>query len=98
MDDVINETIMSATVEASKNMAEAMTLGFDNCKQEGSPLTFNQQLHMQQAAIFTFRDYEKTLRKVVNMILLIDEFAQDEDIESIEDMVKKAAQNNKEEA
>lgn len=71
MDRMLEEIVISATVQSSATIAEALTLGFENCTAEECPLTFNQQMHIQQAALFIFREYEEKLRQHTKMIAAI---------------------------
>lgn len=71
MTAIIDEIAISATVQASATISEGITLALDNCKGEGRPLTFCQQMDVQQAFMFTFREYEDLLRKQISAILAI---------------------------
>lgn len=71
MTTILNEIAISATVQASATIAEALSLAFDNCMEEGRPLSFTQRMDIQHAFLFVFREYEDLLRKQIGTILTV---------------------------
>ena len=78
MERVLNEIVMSATIQASHTVSETLSLAFDNCTENGCALSYVQKDHITQAALYVFREFEGHMRHQVDMTMGLADLAEND--------------------
>ena len=85
--NILGEQFISeATILAFSMMSEGFLLGIDSCRDNGKDLSDIQKIEMLQCINYVFRNYEKTLREHVLMMLALSSNISDEDREQLTGM------------
>lgn len=57
------DLVVTATIQAANTISEALSLAFENCAEQGRPLSAVQQSDITSMFMFVFREYELKLRQ-----------------------------------